>query len=348
MRLTRAIIKKIRKIRLKRWTLKYGAENHLLKPTFSKRKAKKIARMGFNENQWYIYDFDRKEKKCRKEYLTSFDRWNMRGINGEYRIILDDKRLFELIFSKYTNVPKILYFLKNRKIYDSNQNEVGLDDLNNVLMKQKLFFRMNAAGGGRGAHLIEYDSEKLLIDGSVSSFQDIYSFSDGTFSTFLTQLEYSSNIYPKSTNTIRMVTINDNGDFEIVACAHRFGTHTSGFVDNASSGGIFCNIDIDTGELDSAYSYFVNQKYDQHPDTGEQIKGIKIPYWNKVKKDLLTIHKGVPYLKLVAWDVVVQEDGKIAIIEGNASSDVILLQTKKGLRFEKLGIFLEKQNCIFK
>lgn len=66
MRLTRAIIKKIRKIRLKRWTLKYGAENHLLKPTFSKRKAKKIARMGFNENQWYIYDFDRKEKNVER------------------------------------------------------------------------------------------------------------------------------------------------------------------------------------------------------------------------------------------------------------------------------------------
>lgn len=348
MKFTRYIFEKVKKIRLKIWVLKYGSENHLLKPIFSKRKTKKITRIGFSENQWYIYDFMHKGKKSRKQYLTSFDRWKMRNINGEYRIILDDKRLFELIFSKYTKVPKILYFLKNNKIYDSNQNEVEIDCLNKTLMEQKLFFRINSAGGGNGVHLIEYVDGKFLIDGLEASLQNIYLFSEGTFSAFLGQLDYSSNIYPKSTNTIRMVTINDNGNFEIVACAHRFGTHISGFVDNASSGGIFSDIDIETGELDSAYSYFVNEKYDQHPDTGKQIKGVKIPYWDKVKKDLLAIHKKVPYLKFVAWDVVIQKDGEIAIIEGNASSDVILLQTKKGLRFEKLGIFLEQQNCIFK
>lgn len=347
MKAINKIVSKIKKNRLKKWVIYHGNENHLLQKKLSKRKQKMILTKGFNEAQWFIFGLEKKSRKERKEYLTQFDRWEMRKINGKYAIILDDKRLFELIFSKYTYVPKVLFYLKNGRLFDSDQIEISNNLFLETLKKGKLFFRVNLAGGGEGTHLFQYFDESILKDNKEKiQLGDILSLPDGTFSAFLGQLDYSSKIYPHSTNTIRIVTINDDS-FEIVACVHRFGTNYSKFIDNVSSGGIFANIDLATGQLSYAYSEFVQQKYEQHPDTHEQIKGTIVPYWEKVKDQVLQLHRRVPYLKLVAWDVVIQEDGEISIIEGNASSDVTILQSEKGLRFDRLGEFMLKNDCIF-
>ena len=50
-----------------------------------------------------------------KEYLTDVQRWKSRQINGDYNIILDDKRLFYEIFSKYLDIPETIGYLINKK-----------------------------------------------------------------------------------------------------------------------------------------------------------------------------------------------------------------------------------------
>ena len=122
---------------------------------------------------------------------------------------------------------------------------------------------------------------------------------------------------------------------------HRFGTNRSGIVDNASSGGIFANIDIKTGILEEAYSYYSKDFYEKHPDTGIQIKGVKIPNWNMIKENLLKIATKFPYINFVAWDIVPTKEG-FSVIEGNTSTGFGLLQGKHGIAKSELAEFYKK------
>lgn len=347
MNIKSKIITCIRKHRLKKWTLKHGMEFHLHSSKISKLKQIKLNRSGFNEIQNYIFNLNNAKDK-KKQYLSQFDRWQMRNINGAYKIILDDKRLFEIYFAKHVKIPQILFYIMDSKIYDSDFLLSDNEQVIKTLKKCKLFFRTNEAGGGTGAHLFELKDNQIIMDSNIVVNNTVFNtLKNGNLSMYLDQLDYSKKIYSYSTNTIRIITINDGGNYKIVACAHRFGTNESKFVDNASSGGIFCSINTNTGIMGKAYSEYHDCCYLKHPDTLEQIEGVEIPFWQQCKEKIIDLHKKAPYFKLVAWDVVLQQDGQIAVIEGNASSDITLIQTEKGLKNEELGLFLKKNGCLF-
>jgi hypothetical protein len=144
------------------------------------------------------------------------------------------------------------------------------------------------------------------------------------------QAGYSSNIYPKTTNTIRILTMWDyetNRPF-IAAAMHRFGTDRSFPVDNVQQGGLFAGINLDTGEMRSATSSPYTGEvvwHEKHPDSGEQIQGVCIPNWSMVKEVIIRMARVLPYIPYIGWDVVLQEKG-FKIIEGNDHPGVDTLQ----------------------
>ena len=342
----RKILKYMKKLYFKRKVQKTLMEDHLeYNNNLNKSQKRRYLKKGFNLNQVFIFRLSSENESF---YLNNFDRWMMRKINGDYRIILDDKKVFEDLFSRYVQMPKSLFVIKNKILFDSNGKKSQIQELINVLKSKTLFYRKLNAGGGIGAFKFSIDENNCILVNNVAvDEQYLNNLEDGIISTYIEQHEYSSAIYSKSINTIRIITINDDFNYEIVACAHRFGTSISGFVDNASSGGIFGSIDINTGIIGKCYSEFINECYTYHPNTNSKITGVVVPFWNDVKHEIIKLHQKLSFLKLIAWDVVIQKDGSIAIIEANASSGVTIIQTEKGLKNEKLGRFLNKNGCLF-
>ena len=113
-------------------------------------------------------------------------------------------------------------------------------------------------------------------------------------------------------------------------------------MDNISAGALAAEIDLETGELSSgimARSHDIDDVYtrfDVHPDSGAKIRGNVIPNWDKVKKEITELTNRFPYLNLVAWDVLLTDDG-ICIIEGNASSGLVMVQREHGVRNGPIG-----------
>jgi hypothetical protein len=123
------------------------------------------------------------------------------------------------------------------------------------------------------------------------------------------QHEYASRIFPDSANTIRLLTAwdYDRGDIFIGAALHRFGSSSTGCVDNFSNGGLAAGIDLETGRLESATrkpsATSSRKQYQNHPDTGAPIEGVVIPRFHEMCADLLRVARRFPR-RYVGWDIV--------------------------------------------
>ena len=87
-------------------------------------------------------------------------------------------------------------------------------------------------------------------------------------------------------------------------------------MDNVSSGGISCLIDVDSGVIihasDKKSAFFVS-----HPDTGKQIIGFKMPQWEEAKTLVNELAAVVPSNRFTGWDLALTDNGWV-LVEANA------------------------------
>jgi len=164
----------------------------------------------------------------------------------------------------------------------------------------------------------------------------VQEFDEYIVTEFCEQASFLNDIYPHSSNTIRILSMNPKGKEAFIPGAIlRIGRKKSGFLDNIDQGGLTANINLENGKLSSAATVPLSGEaewYDKHPDTSTQIKGSKIPAWNQIKKELLAIVTKLPELKYVGWDILLtNENGKFVIIEGNSCPGIWPHQVHKPL-----------------
>lgn len=260
------------------------------------------------------------------------------------------KEYFMRCIKNYFDIPHNIGKIENGKIYDEQNNIVKLekilDKYNSIIIKPFI------GGSGRSIHKIENRNKSFYFDEektNISKIKNIISNQEKSIiTTFIDQHEYAKKLFPKTTNTIRIITIKDpETNKYIIPCAvQRIGNSKFIPVDNAGSGGYFALIDVDTGIIGEAKSYFETEIYFVHPDSKSPIKGVKIPNWNNIKESIIKVAEQFPYIHFTARDVVITKNG-FSIIEGNTSIDIYLFQCFKGYRNSKLGQFYKYHN-IFK
>ena len=143
---------------------------------------------------------------------------------------------------------------------------------------------------GSGVKVLSIENEKgdLFIDGLIIEeyLNKLYHKGFKLYESFINQHLDLSKIYPKSINTIRIVTfLNDENNVEIWAALLRMGLNKS--VDNFDAGGISAKIDIESGIVIKPAVIkdpFIDEVFEYHPVTKEKILGLQIPYWEKVLK----------------------------------------------------------------
>ncbi len=93
-------------------------------------------------------------------------------------------------------------------------------------------------------------------------------------------------------------------------------------VDNTAQGGIWSQINRDTGEIYAGVTKKSFNKrtkkspgtFSAHPDTGETFEGVKIPWWDEGRKLALEAHeKLAPDALTLGWDVALAEHGPVLL-----------------------------------
>lgn len=277
---------------------------------------------GFNSDRYYMYELDKNDYR---NYLPDFYKHRTTLINGKHGVVLDDKKLFSIVMKGEEHQPEIYGCIQQGDIFDKEQQRDHRWFVDLVQQKEQIIVKRQSDGGGKGVYLLSFDETEFKVNNHVTGLEAFLESLDKKFDyilmEFIKQSHYASDIFPHTANTIRIQTMRDpeNGQIFIPLAIHKFGTMASIPTDNQSRGGIFTGINIDTGELMRPCLYTNTDRltyFDNHPDTGVRITGVKVPNWDKVKQDVIALAESLDYLPYIGWDIVVTDHG-VKVVEGN-------------------------------
>lgn len=304
---------------------------------------------GFLADQYVLYDLKHNDKS---DYLSEFDWYRSRYINEPFDFAFNNKVICSEILKQYIRVPEN-YFIKNKSVlYDFSEGVMRVDDICECLKeKHRLFIKPFALGKGNGVHTLETRDSIFFIDGKACSDDEFFCFldkeNDYIICEYMAQHGYAEKLFDKTVNTIRLITIRDisTHQFKVFFAVQRIGRESTIPVDNGSKGGLAAKIDIKTGVLSEARCLHELCCYPVHPDSGNRIKGVKIPMWDEIKREILEVCRKIPYMDFIAWDLLLTENG-LCMIEANTSSGVNILQLWGGQRKGELGEFFRSYGVI--
>jgi hypothetical protein len=316
-------------------------------PLVEKELASKVAvprhirprmwRRGFLGESWVLYDLRHNDWRA---YLSDSARFaRTRLINGNHAVLLDDKAVFHRFLGDRPNLLPAVHGIIRKGAVETPDRTVPHCQTGPWLAAlarehRKLIVKPCTGGGGKGVMVLRgCDAGLTLNERPVheDDLRQVVADSDGSMvSECVVQHPQLAGLYPRTTNTLRVLTMQDDECAPFIAAAVlRIGSRSSEPTDNWTQGGLSAGIRLSTGRVGPAASYPAGRASldwcDRHPDSGAQIAGTTVPHWPQIADGLLALMRTLPMLRYVGWDVAVTEDG-FRILEGNNFSDVNLLQ----------------------
>lgn len=275
---------------------------------------------GATPEEYFAFEFENKTSKQRGEFLTNKvkDLTLMTMVRPELLSRLRDK--YEL----YKLIPE--YFKRDVCLVRSdNERKEYLEFVNT---NTRYFVKeLNGQCGRRATILSGNRFEWLLSQGQWIVEQ------------LIVQDEVLAKFNTTSVNTVRVPAFLIDNNFHPIAPFFRTGRRGS-IVDNGGAGGIFAAIDVQNGIIISDGYDENNRSYNEHPDSGIQFKGFKIPRWDELLEIASKVHKRLHENRYLAFDFALTNTGW-CIVEVNGMGQFLWqYATKQGLKKE----FLEYMN----
>jgi hypothetical protein len=289
---------------------------------------------GFLSSKARLWDLD---DETIEQYLSDVEYRSVRGLSTHYGEGLGNKLFFHLLLGPTHGsvLPELHGLVRDGRLLDRPHSDwvQTVEQLRDRLRSGPLVAKPIAGAQGNGVRVLDTDEGHLRIDGEPVPTEEFLSRLPGDQDLLLeehvTTADYASEIFPPSTNTLRLLTMIDpaSGEPFVTAGSHRFGTAESGHTDNWSAGGVSAGIDLDTGRLGPAVTNpaaggHADERIETHPETGARIAGVEIPGWERVRATVRDLAAAYGWLwPHVGWDVVVRsDDGEITVLEGDAQS----------------------------
>jgi hypothetical protein len=177
----------------------------------------------------------------------------------------------------------------------------------------------------------------FFFDRSTFDVQNVKALGNGVFQKRIVQHELLARFAPRSVATVRITTaVNDAGVASVRACYLRLGRNTDTHVQSSSH--VRVRIDCTTGEL-AEDGYLANWTVTQaHPDSNVPFAGAKIPAFDDCLRTVLKHHSKVPFVRCIGWDVAIDHDGGVQLMEWNGvHNDIKFSEATQGPCFADLG-----------
>lgn len=288
----------------------------MIKRLFSSKKALTNSVLGINQrNVELIYKYNQ-----RRHYKYADDK-------------AETKRILE---SNDLSCPKT-YALISR-IGDIEDTWSELSQYSSVVIKP-------AKGSGGGGILVLKKNEGEWFQGSkkISETTIFFHIANILFGVFsfgdtdkciieecITPHPFFGQLYPDGVPDIRIITV----EKKPIMAMLRLPTSTSDGKANLHQGGLGVGIDMETGILTDTYdgSEFLTH----HPDSGNQIIGKKVPYWDEIINLSTKVSEVFP-LNYMGIDIVIDKNIGPSVLEVNVRPGLgIQMANKKGLKSEIL------------
>jgi len=250
------------------------------------------------------------------------------SIKGDYAKVASLKGFTNKLLNSNA-FPDIVYYV-NQLYYSPDYKIIRENNIKDVLFKNTdvVVFKLDNSLQGRDIYFFNKTSFDL---------KSIKLLGNGVFQSYIEQHPFFSEFMPNSVATLRITTVLDNDNNASVRASFlRIGrkkdTHVNATTD------IIIAVDIQSGVLDK-YGYIDHWKViDKHPDTDILFENKRIPNFNKCISTALELQKRMPFVRCIGWDMVIDKNDEVKIMEWNGShNDIKFCEAKQGPCFKDLG-----------
>jgi Sugar-transfer associated ATP-grasp len=231
--------------------------------------------------------------------------------------------------------PKFVGFFHASRGGDRNQGPLRtVADLSRLLATyagQRLCFKAVEGSGGRGFAALDISADGASLQHPISGqrwsiadwAQELLQAPNGwLLEDYLPQHPDIAAINASSVNTLRLWVLEQQGEFRAHHAILRVGLAGSQ-VDNTTSGGFACVVDMATGRLHSCLDLRrPHQPITHHPDTGVELVGRQLPFWQQALELGAKALSVFPEMRFAGLDIAITPTGP-AIIELNVFPDRI-------------------------
>lgn len=298
-------------------------------------QVEQIIKYGIPNEFFFMYGFDVKGRKERDTYMNYRPFYLRRNYLNHDRnthnstCILRNKLYFD-IFARSIGIstPRIVAYYTGNKLYTVGQTfcETNFKDFAKT-ENQTLFCKEMAGECGAGIFKLIVKDGKLYKNGSEINFTELENLihnSDYIFQELVIQHPRMSELYSKSVNTMRMVTVRSlkDGNIHLMPSILRVGANGS-FVDNTSQGGLAVGFNLETGQLNK-YGFHKPQfglRTETHPDSGVRLSEFYIPFIKEAEEKAMYFHSMLKDIHSIGWDIAIGENGPI-FVEGNDNWEI--------------------------
>jgi len=249
-------------------------------------------------------------------------------IKGDYGKVSSLKPLNAVIFQSGL-FPDLLSYA-NGVFFDAQYRFVPIEEVASILFRyqDRVVFKLDNSLQGTGICLFTRDT---------FSIEKIQSLGNGLFQGFIEQHGLFAKFAKDSVATIRITTVfQDNGEVSVRACYLRLGDANDTHVQSKSH--IRVPIDLETGAF-SGVGYTPEWiEIKAHPTSKIEFAGHYIPSFRNCRDTVTELHKKVPYARCIGWDITVDYEDKVKLIEWNAEhNDIKFSEATQGPCFADLG-----------
>ncbi len=263
-------------------------------------------------DEYLLFNFHNiKDKAIRASFVSDIERVQIANL-------LNDSSNEPIFYDKGLTYKTYRRFYKRDVLRITDSSDLIL--FKDFIYKHKSFIAKPIDGGcGVGIKIIHFDDKKDSSEELFNRLNTDYN-NKCIVEEFIQQDDSLSKFHPQSVNTVRVPTIRFDNRVEIFHPFFRIGQGGC-ITDNAGSGGIICALDVKTGEIIATADEFGN-KYDSHPDTHQQLLGVKLPHWEELIRLSKEMALVVPTNRYSSWDLALTESGW-ELVEANARGQFV-------------------------
>lgn len=270
----------------------------------------------------------------RSEYRAFIAHWNPNDFQKSSQHKYLEKSVLQL--ARIPTAPLIAYLhrLHGRDALGAPVREAAhLERVLRSWIGHRLCFKQAEGFGGFGfaSYVIEGTPEGIRLidqaDGNALTplqwWQEKGRDAEGfVVEEYLAQHEALSRINASSVNTVRIWVAFTDHLKAVVGCYLRLG-RASSQVDNVSSGGLWCAVDVDSGRIKHLYDPKASSKVLRaHPDSQVALEGYQLPDWDRAKQIALDAISAFPHVSIVGLDIAFSTTGPV-IVELNVIPDYL-------------------------
>lgn len=276
------------------------------------------------------------EENC-GDYLSDYDYYMLYPLNNRFSVWIDDKLTLRYVLDRFSEYLPNYYAAiddggKIRRLPDfPAEYPVADTGALTALLKSKkvLAAKPNRGSGGDGFYRLAYEdggylaNDKRFDEAQFGSF--LGTLGGYLITEYVDQCEKYKKVCSTAAHTLRIQTARtDSGEIELLFSFMRWGMDSNDFNVAHSTAGVNAAVDIERGEIKSAYYLDKDGEYHEnltrHPVSNALLTG-EIPYWNDIVSVCKKIHSYLSELSYIGFDVIITDNG-FKIIEINSHSGI--------------------------